>query len=349
MRVGINQHDGLPTIYPWSMAKVRLFANLREIAGTARLDIPAETVGEAIDAVNEKFGPEFARGVETSRIWVNGEEARLDGSLGEDDELVILPPVSGGSQPATLAPTDLAAFLPLAVAALAVFANFQGQPIWAAALVAIVAVWALDLNAAFAARGRAFAPLAVVTAGAGSTLTAHILGPTGYGLAMAIAVAVVLGWAVAFDSYREVGVFAPTLLVSLIGALATASLILSRSSFTPDEQAVDVFLVATILGVGLGAIVGRLPQIPFLDRFTTTAIGSVLAAMGAAALWGLDVVGYLLVGLGISVALVAGQGLSSMLRTGGVALTERPPGLLSSLDGIALAAAIYFPLIRLVL
>jgi hypothetical protein len=262
---------------------------------------------------------------------------------------VILPPVSGGSQPATIAPTDLAAFLPLAVAGLAVLANFQGQPIWAAALVAIAAVWALDVNSAFATRGRVFAPLAVVTTAAGSTLSAHILGPTGYGVTMAIAVAVVLGWAVAFNPYRQVEAFAPTLLVSLIAGLGTASLVLSRSSFTPDGQAVDVFLVATIAGVGLGAVVGRLPQVPFLDRFTTTAIGSVLAAMGAAALWDLDVVGYLLVGLGISVALVAGQGLSSMLRTGGVALTERPPGLLSSLDGIALAAAIYFPLIRLVL
>jgi molybdopterin converting factor small subunit len=349
MRVGINQHDGLPTIYPGLMAKLRLFANLREIAGVSRLDLPAETVGEAVEALNEKFGPDFARGVETARIWVNGAEAGRQQGLGEDDEMVILPPVSGGSQPATIVPTDLAAFLPLAIAALAVLANFQGQPIWAAALVAIVAVWALDLNSVFAARGRVFAPLAVVTAAAASTLAAHILGPTGYGLAMALAVAVVLGWAVAFQPYRHIEAFAPTLLVSLIGALATASLILSRSSFTPNEQAVDVFLVATIAGVGLGALVGRFPQLPFLDRFTTTAIGSILAAVGAAALWDLDIVGYLLVGLGISVALVAGQGLSSMLRTGGVALTERPPGLLSSLDGIVLAAAVYFPLIRLVL
>lgn len=349
MRVGINQHDGLPTIYPGAMAKVRLFANLREIAGTARLDVPAETVRQAIEALEEKFGAQFARGVETSRIWVNGEEAEPGDNLAEDDELVILPPVSGGSQPATFVPTDLAAFLPLAIAGLAILANLQGQPIWAAALVAILAVWALDLNTAFAARGRIFAPLAVVTAGAGSTLASHILGPTGYGLAVAVAVVVVLGWAVAFNPYRQVEAFAPTLLVSLIGGLGAASLILSRSSFTPDSQAVDVFLVATIAGVGLGALVGRFPQVPFLDRFTTTAIGAILGATGAAALWDLDVVGYLLVGLGISVALVAGQGLSSMLRTGGVALTERPPGLLSSLDGIALAAAIYFPLIRLVL
>jgi hypothetical protein len=32
-----------------------------------------------------------------------------------------------------------------------------------------------------------------------------------------------------------------------------------------------------------------------------------------------------------------------------VLLAERPPGFLAAVDGIALAAAIYFPLIRLVL
>lgn len=331
------------------MAKVRLFANLREIAGTTRLDVPVSTVREAVDFVNDKFGAEFEKGVSVSRIWVNGEEADMADVVGADDELVILPPVSGGGQPATLAPTDFAGFLPVLVAAVAVLANFQGQPIWAAALVAIVAIWALDLNSAFSARARVFAPLAVVTAAAASTLSAHILGPTGYGLAVAIAVAVVLGWAVAFPQYRHVEVFAPTVLVALIGSLGTASLILSRSSFTADPQAVDVFLVSTVAGVGLGALVGRMPAIPFLDRFTTTAIASILGAVGAAVLWDLDLVGYLLVGLGISVALVAGQGLSSMIRTGRVALTERPPGFLSSLDGVVLAAAIYFPLIRLVL
>jgi sulfur-carrier protein len=331
------------------MAKLRLFANLREIAGTSRLDVPAETIGDVVTTVNSKFGPDFERGMETARIWLNGEEAEITDEVTDDDEVVILPPVSGGSQPATVVPADLLGFLALVVVVVAIAANFGDQPIWAAALVALTAVWALDINGAFAARGRAFAPMAVITAGAASTLAAHILGPTGFGLAVALAVASVLGWAVAFPVYRQVEVFAPTLLVGLLAALGSASLILARSSFTPDPRAVDVFLVAAIAGVALGALVSRLPALPFLDRFTTTAIGSVVGAVAAAAIWDLDVVGYLLVGLGIAVALVAGQGLSSMLRTGGVMLTERPPGYLPLMDGVVLAAAIYFPLIRLVL
>lgn len=331
------------------MAKLRLFASLREIAGTSRLDVPADTVGEVIEAASDKFGPEFARGLETARIWLNGDEAVMSASVGEDDEVVILPPVSGGSQPAAFAASDFTGFVPLAVALVVILANFGEQPMWAAALVAVMAGWAVDVANSFFVRGRVFAPLAVATAAAASTLAAHILGPTGYGLSVALAVAIVLGWAVAFPVYRQVEVFAPTFLVGLLASLGAASLILTRSSFTPDPQAMDVFLVATIAGVALGGLVGRLPAVPFLDRFSTTAIGSVLAALAAAALWDLDAVGYLLVGLGIAVALVAGQGLSSMLRTGGVVLTERPPGLIPSLDGVVLAAAIYFPLLRLIL
>jgi molybdopterin converting factor small subunit len=331
------------------MANLRLFANLREIAGTARLEIQAETVGDVIDAANEKFGPDFERGVVTARVWVNGEEAGSGDLVGASDEVVLLPPVSGGSQPATVAPADLIGFLPLAVVVVAVVASFQNQEIWAATLVAIAAVWALDLNTSFTARGRVFAPLSVITTSAAAALAAHVLGGIGYWLTIALAVAIVLGWAVAFPDYRNVDIFSPTLLAGLLAGLATASMVLSRSPFSPDDRAVDVFLVAVIAGVALGSLVSRMPAIPFLDPFSTTAIVAVLGAVAAAAVWDLDVIGYLLVGLGVAVALVAGNGLSSMFRTGTVTLTQRPPGVLASLDGIVLAAAVYYPLIRVIL
>jgi hypothetical protein len=104
-----------------------------------------------------------------------------------------------------------------------------------------------------------------------------------------------------------------------------------------------------IAAVVLGAVVERIPPLPLLDPFSVTALGAVLSAVVAALVWNLDVVAYLLVGLGIAVALLAGRGISSMLRTGRSVLTERPPGTLVALDGIALAAAIYYPLLLLVL
>jgi molybdopterin synthase sulfur carrier subunit len=331
------------------MAKLRLFANLREIAGMSRLDVPSETVGGVIEAAVEKFGPEFGRGVETSRVWINGEAASMDDQVGEDDEVVLIPPVSGGSQQMTMiSGVELIGFVPILVAVVAVVANTQGQEIWSAALVAIAAGWAVDLGSVFAARGKEFAALAVVVTSAGSAMAAHVMGGAGYALSLVVAVAVTLGWAVAFPRYRQVDVFSPTLLVSLFAGLGAASLVLSRSAHSPEASAVDVFLVSVIAAVLLGALVERMPAVPLLDPYSVTAIGAILAAIAAALLWDLDVVGYLLIGLGLAVALVAGRGFSSMLRSGRVALTERPPGVLISLDGVVLGAAIYYPLLLLV-
>lgn len=333
------------------MARLRLFANLREIAGTGRMDVPADTISELIETVNGKFGPDFSRGVESARVWLNGEEAHPADVLADTDEVVLLPPVSGGGQPATLAPVDLLGFAPLVVIVVAWLANSQseGQEIWAATLVGIASVWALDIGAAFAIRAKPFAPLAVAAAAASGALTAHVLGTTGYGLSVALAVAIALGWSVAFKSYREVDAVAPTVLVSLLAALGSASLVLARSGFVADERAIDVFLVSTIAGVGLGSIVSRLRAMPLLDPFSVTAIGAALSAIGAAAVWGLDIIPYLLVGLGVAVSLVAGQGLASMLRTGKVHLSQRPAGVLASIDGVVLAAAVYYPIVQLIL
>ncbi len=240
-------------------------------------------------------------------------------------------------------------FAPLLVLVVAVLAALQGQALWAAALVAIAGAWVGDLSAAFRARGRLFAPLAAVATAASGALAAHVLGALGYGLTVGLAVAICLGWAVVFRIYRQVEAFAPTLLVGLIGGLGTASLLLADSGFSPDDRAIDVFLVAVTAGVVLGALVSRLPPMPFLDPFSTKAIAAVIGAVAAAAIWDADVVGYLLVGLGVAIALVAGNGLSAMLRMGRVSLTERTPGVLASLDGVVLAAALYYPLIRVLL
>ncbi|MGH8946928.1 MAG: MoaD/ThiS family protein [Acidimicrobiia bacterium] len=331
------------------MAKLRLFANLRELAGASRLELPGDTVGEVIDEAKSRFGSDFEKGLSTSRIWVNGEEADMAARVFEGDEVVVLPPVSGGGQPTTLAMSDVLGALSLVAALVAVLANTQSQAVWAAALVAIAAAWALDISSTFTARGRLFAPMPVVATAAGGALLAHILGGAGYGLTVTAAVATALGWALAFPIYRQVDVFSPTLMVALLAGMGTASMILSRSAFAPDARVVDVFLVGTIAGVALGSLVLRLPPLPYLDPFSTTAIVAVLGFVAGAAIWDLDVVGYLLVGLGVAVALVAGNGLSSMLRSGQVALTLRAPGALVGLDGVVLAAALYYPLVRIIL
>ncbi len=78
------------------MAQVRLFASVREAAGRSRDEVPGDTVADVLDAARERYGSEFAALLQQCRVWVNGEPVDADSPVGDDDELAVLPPVSGG-------------------------------------------------------------------------------------------------------------------------------------------------------------------------------------------------------------------------------------------------------------
>lgn len=78
------------------VATLRLFASAREAAGTARETIDGATVNDVLDGAVRRFGPHFAEVLATSKVWVNGEEVPHDHVIGDNDEVAVLPPVSGG-------------------------------------------------------------------------------------------------------------------------------------------------------------------------------------------------------------------------------------------------------------
>jgi molybdopterin synthase sulfur carrier subunit len=73
-----------------------LFASAREAAGCARDVVPGTTVSEVIAEANRRFGSDFERVLNSCKIWVNGEVADLATAVNDNDEVAILPPVSGG-------------------------------------------------------------------------------------------------------------------------------------------------------------------------------------------------------------------------------------------------------------
>lgn len=331
------------------MAHVRLFARLRELAGTSRVDIAGDTVGEVLSAAQDKFGSEFAQIVETSRVWRNGEETGPSDSIDPGDELAVLPPVSGGAMTATIPPEVMGAGS-IVLGLVLVLVNLRADSAWwAAALVGAAGLWIIDVATQMNLRGRAFPAIAAAIGAVGGALLASSMGAGGLAIAIAVAVMVVLGWGVGVAGQRSVDSLAPGVLVAMLAAAAVGSLVLSRSEVTPDPEAVDVFLIAVIVATLFGSLVDRLEQLPYVDPFTVTALVAILAAVGTAYFRELDVAGYLLVGLGLAVTLVAGRGFGALLRTGSPALAERVPGILRGLDGALLAAALYFPWIRLVL
>ena len=78
------------------MARLRLFAQAREAAGTKEWTSSESTVGALLDAAIAALGPEFGRVVPHCRIWVDGEPADRDTAIADHQEVAVLPPVSGG-------------------------------------------------------------------------------------------------------------------------------------------------------------------------------------------------------------------------------------------------------------
>jgi len=78
------------------MATLRLFASAREAAGTARATVAGATVAEVLDAAVATYGDRFRAVLGTCKVWVNGDDADGSTPVGDDDEVAVLPPVSGG-------------------------------------------------------------------------------------------------------------------------------------------------------------------------------------------------------------------------------------------------------------
>jgi sulfur-carrier protein len=78
------------------MAVLRLFAAAREAAGAGRVVLEGATVADILEQATTRFGDPFARVLERSRVWVNGQPAARDAPVSDHDEVAVLPPVSGG-------------------------------------------------------------------------------------------------------------------------------------------------------------------------------------------------------------------------------------------------------------
>lgn len=78
------------------MATLRLFAQAREAAGSAKAEFDAATVGDVLDAAAAAYGDDFVAILAGSKVWLNGDPASREQPVGDRDEVAVLPPVSGG-------------------------------------------------------------------------------------------------------------------------------------------------------------------------------------------------------------------------------------------------------------
>jgi len=82
------------------MARLLFFAAIREAAGARALDVDAATVGEALKTATERYGPRFEKVLACCTVLHREETVAphvwWDRALAPDDEIAVLPPVSGG-------------------------------------------------------------------------------------------------------------------------------------------------------------------------------------------------------------------------------------------------------------
>lgn len=80
------------------MTRVRMFAALRDAAGTEWTEVEATDVGGALAELRERYGERFTQRLERSKVIVNSHQVDPDSdqAIGPDDEVVLLPPFAGG-------------------------------------------------------------------------------------------------------------------------------------------------------------------------------------------------------------------------------------------------------------
>jgi sulfur-carrier protein len=79
-----------------TLVSVRLFAALRELAGSSRVDAQGATVGEVIEDLSARYGARFEAVARSGSAIVDGERAETSTALSDGQEVALLPPVSGG-------------------------------------------------------------------------------------------------------------------------------------------------------------------------------------------------------------------------------------------------------------
>lgn len=78
------------------MPTVLFFAQARDVTGARSVHVTGETLGEVLDGLTDRYGQSFADVLRYSKVWINGEPAERSDRLGANDEIAVLPPVSGG-------------------------------------------------------------------------------------------------------------------------------------------------------------------------------------------------------------------------------------------------------------
>lgn len=324
------------------MARLRLFANLREIAGTGSVEVEGGTVDEVLQSAIDRFGGDFARALEPAQVWVDGERVAHDAPVSADSEVAAIPPVSGGAM-LVRSPMAIEISIVGALAATMFGANAISLQWFAVTVVLVVGVWAFDIAAAAERRGLPVAGVVAVVAALGGVLATYRFGANGMAVASVGAVLLALMASVFSPRLRDIDSMTAGAMIALTSALGSSALVLLRLRSYEEAQ---VFLFIAAVAVFVSWLSDR-SEMPIVDPLVAMLTGAVLGGAVAGAFWAPDLLAAIAGAVASAVALVAGRNLGMLVRAGGFYAGEPAPGSLSYLDGVVIAAAAFWALVTI--
>ena len=327
------------------MATLRLFANLRESAGTDSATFDASTVDDLLSQASSRFGSQFSSGLGSARVWVNGEQADANTAIRDTDEVALIPPVSGGATSTTslvVSPNLLSVTLVVSLLAVA-----WADPSWFV-IVATGAVlaWVWDVSETAAYTRDSFVVYPALVGAAATATGTYAWGFEGFAGGMAIGIIMSVSWPIFDASSRDFRRTASTTLVTVIASAAVAGLILMRLIGSYAVVAYILVIVFALVGAWIAGAYGD--QIQSVDANVGALLGALIAGLIAGLVINeLDIAAGLLGGVSAAAGVIAGRALGSMLRTGNVTHTVNAPGTLSLFDGAILAGPFFWLALRL--
>jgi molybdopterin converting factor small subunit len=316
------------------MARLRLFANLREVAGTGSAEFPGATVAEVLDAAIAAYGAEFAENLTIAKVWVNGDPAGPDDTVADQDEVALIPPVSGGAVAAGVGNSS-GALLVVALLAALVISNLVSTATFVFVVVGSVLAWVWDVSDVLRLRAIVINPIPLMVGATVAANGAYTWGVTGFAGGIAVAIVVALTWIVVDSTQRTVRAVALSVAIGLATSLVSGALVLTHLYSLP--MVIAALAAAAAAGFAAWGVQQSGGELGGLDPNLGMVIGAIIAGLIAGlAADTLEMTTMLLASAAGAAGLIAGRAFGSLLRTGSVIHTARAPGLLTMFDAAVL-------------
>jgi len=345
------------------MPTLRLFAGLKESAGQSRIQIPGQSVGEVLEAAIQQFGSDFEQGMAAANVWVNGEPAEAATAVTSDDEIALLPPVSGGAAIVRDASVEsqFHVFLALAVFGVLLIANFLDDTgrWFVTAVVGVFGLWVWDVfeqgrlftddrtesgsSTGFGFEGAAgFSAWPALAGALIGPLAAYRWGSSGLGVGVAFVVMLAFVAAIGRAENRTIERLSGTVLAGAIAASSAGALVLVRIGEAGQARTMAFLLMIGLANLAFGATLAGASE-SWLDPHTAAALATIIVGVALAFITAEDnPLAMIIAACMVAGAFLAGRTLGSLLRRGDLFLLSKLPGRFVHVDGGILAAALYW-------